>query len=109
MRRFLRLRAGSTKGLSCKPFPEVGGWALKTTKGTWEEPHRTLKSQGKYLPCTQRSAHRRFTPPRDALEQHLSGREGGRMGLVQKLSFQAAAAETSADPPGSSEDCPESG
>ena len=29
MRRFLRLRAGSSKGLSYKPFPEVGGWALK--------------------------------------------------------------------------------
>lgn len=42
------------------------------------EPHRILKSQGKYLPCIQRSAHRRFTPPRYALEQHVSGREGGR-------------------------------
>lgn len=73
------------------------------------EPHRILKSQGKYLPCIQRSAHRRFTPPRYALEQHLSGREGGRMGLVEKLNFQAAAAETSADPTGSSEDCPASG
>lgn len=31
------------------------------------------------------------------------------MGLVEKLSFQAAAAEASADPTGSSEDCPESG
>ena len=64
------------------------------------EPHRILKSQGKYFPCIQRSAHRRFTPPRYALEQHLSGREGGRMGLVEKLSFQAAAAEASADPTG---------
>lgn len=73
------------------------------------EPHRILKSQGKYFPCIQRSAHRRFTPPRYALEQHLSGREGGRMGLVEKLSFQAAAAEASADPTGSSEDCSESG
>lgn len=36
-------------------------------------------------------------------------REGGRMGLVEKLSFQAAAAEASADPTGSSEDCPASG
>lgn len=82
---------------------------MKTTKGTWVEPRRILKSQGKYLPSMQRSAHGRFIPPRDALEQHLSGREGGRMGLVEKLSFQAAAAETSADPPGSSEGCPESG
>ena len=31
------------------------------------------------------------------------------MGLVEKLSFQAAAAEASADPTGSSEDCPASG
>ena len=38
MRRFLRLRAGSSKGLSYKLFPEVRGWALKTTKGTWVDP-----------------------------------------------------------------------